>query len=96
MDIHWKDIADKLKFKVSNKLAKDTIVAFYTAFEASIDVDCNIRVRHIGKFKGTPAGVRRKKVLKKYNKPKVRHSDKIKKRRQRMWAKEEIDKYWPE
>lgn len=96
MDVHWHDIADKVKVKLSKKLVRETIVVFYNALESNIDYDCNIYVRNIGRFKGTKAGIRRRNATIKYRKNKVRFREKYKKKRQRLWVKEKFDPHWPD
>jgi hypothetical protein len=87
-DIDWRYIIDKQDTGHSKKRSRGTIIAFYNALLSAIDYDCFIRINHIGDLRGTTT------ILKKKNDILKRYNNKIIKRRQRMWAKDTIDKYW--
>jgi hypothetical protein len=94
VDITWQEIADKIKTTQSKKLVRETVLVFYSAFESNIDYECNVYIRNIGRFKGTPAGVRRRDAIKRHKKPKLRFIEKHKKRKQRLWVKIKFDAQW--
>lgn len=94
MEVTWQEIVQKIKTTQNKKLVRDTVLIFYSAFESNIDYECNIYIRNIGRFKGTPAGVRRREAIKRHKKPKMKFAEKYRKRKQRMWTRKKFDDQW--
>jgi len=94
MDVRWQDICEKLPLKKSKKLVRETVLAFYNAFESNIDTECNFSIFGVGNFKGTKRGLQRDRVRKAFNRHIAAYENKLIKRKQRYWAKEKIDDYW--
>ncbi len=95
MEITWQEIAERInRGRYSEKLVKSTIMSFYTAFVASIDSDADVTIKHIGRAKITAQGIIIANAKKKHDRKQKRLKWRIKKRRERQWAFELIDKYW--